>query len=150
MKLPAYAKHLLRERRAGRHPSVVTVVYGEDWHVAGAEFRLAAKPGEAVGLDWACVAGLPVELVNRSDVAMLEANDAEPLRMVADIARDAAQIVIVEDAQRMLAHELAFLRRYFKAGTWPAWWSEEIENIHGQNRRRWLEEAQTWLAQFAA
>src|SRR4051794_13037574 len=66
MKLPAYAKPLLAARRSGVHPASVTVIYGQDWHVAEGVTRLAVKPGEALGLDWYCVAGLPVRLVDRS------------------------------------------------------------------------------------
>jgi hypothetical protein len=31
LKLPAYGKRLLEERRAGNHPLEVTLVYGDKW-----------------------------------------------------------------------------------------------------------------------
>ena len=148
MKLPAYAKTLLAARRAGSHPALVTVVYGEDWAVPGAECRLAVKPGEALGLDWRCVAGLPVELVNRSDVAMFEAQDGEPLRLAAEIARESAQVMVVEGGARVALDELAFAMRCVSGARWPAWWSEDVEKIHGQNRKRWIEEAAHYLSGF--
>lgn len=151
MKLPAYGKQLLRSRRAGLHPAAVTVVYGEDWYVPKAEFRLAVKPGEALERDWTCVAGLPVEFINRSDDAMFVMKDGEGLRLVAEIAREAADVVIEEDGERMSAYALAFLKRgWTPRPQWPAWWSEEIEKIHGQNYRRWLQETEAYLAQLAA
>ena len=31
LKLPAYGKQLLNERRLGNHPLVVHVIFGDDW-----------------------------------------------------------------------------------------------------------------------
>lgn len=150
MKLPAYGKRLLSARRGGLHPPEVTVVYGEDWDVPGAACRLAVKPGEALGLDWRCVAGLPVEFLNRSALALFEMDDGEPLRLIGEIARESAQIMVVEGAVRTFADDLAFLKRAGKPPRWPAWWSEEIDKQHGQNRKRWIEEAAHYLARFCA
>ena len=46
MKLPAYAHSLLKVRRGGMHPPLVTVIYGNDWYADPGTTRLALKPGE--------------------------------------------------------------------------------------------------------
>ena len=48
MKLPAYAHSLLKVRRGGAHPPLVTVIYGNDWTADPGTTRLALKPGEAL------------------------------------------------------------------------------------------------------
>ena len=48
MKLPAYAHSLLKVRRGGMHPPLVTVIYGNDWYAEPGTTRLALKPGEAL------------------------------------------------------------------------------------------------------
>lgn len=152
MKLPAYAKPLLAERRLGRHPPSVLVIYGQDWSARPGSTRVAVKPREALGLKWHCVAGLLVELTDRA----LEGEDEpdadgnrEFLYLAGEIAREAGQVNLLAPYAltpacplygpgRASASDYAALFRDEHA--WPAWWSEETENIHGQNRRRWLQE----------
>jgi len=152
MKLPAYAHALLKARRAGAHPPLVTVIYGNDWYAEPGTARLALKPGEALGRDWRCVAGLPVEFVNRSACLMFEEDDCEPLRVIGEIAIESAQIWMIEDGMRVSADTWAYMMRSHNGAAcqWPAWWSEEIEKNHGQNRKRWISEAASYLARFAA
>jgi len=147
MKLPAYAKQLLRNRRAGMHPVSVTVTHGDDWRDSGAS-RLAVRPGEALGRDWSCVAGLPVDLFSQS----ADLRDAELLQLAGEIARHAATLTISAGGSHVLAHTWAFLCRHEERGRmhWPAWWSDEIERLNERNRQRWIAEAQSWLARFAA
>jgi hypothetical protein len=153
-KLPAYGNALLKARRAGMHPSVVTVVYGNDWNVPGTSPRLAVQPGDALGRDWRCVAGLPVNFLNRdpSGRSVFDGAATEALQLVAELALDSAHIAIEEHGNRCQADVLAFLQRRWDGErmVWPAWWSEEIEKLHGRNRQRWISEAEAYLARLAA
>src|SRR3954470_23461983 len=45
LKLPAYGKRLLEERRAGKHPLEVTLVYGDRWS-KGKDPRVCISPEE--------------------------------------------------------------------------------------------------------
>lgn len=151
MKLPAYGKSLLQARRAGQHPPVVTVIYGLHWDSDGNVTKLAVKPGEALGRDWRCIAGLPIELEDR----FLDGEDTEQLRLAGEIAREAALVMMARGAAgRYPVHVHAFLSRRWNAAArlmeWPAWWSEEIEKLNGKNRKRWLEAAEAYLAKLAA
>lgn len=153
-KRPAYANVLLDARRAGDHPSTVTVIYGNDWSVGPGVTRLAVKPGEALGLDWVCVAGLAVRVEIRTDDDIAEGRDCEALRLAAQIACETAAITIHEHGLEIELHVLANLCRALEGATgkfvWPSWWSEEIEKINGQNRKRWLDEATEQLARHCA
>jgi len=167
-KSPAYAKSILEARRSGRHPQLLHVVYGHDWDVPEGTRRVAVKPGAALGLDWRCAAAVGVQVLDRSRGA--EDNyDAEGNRelffLLGEIAR-AAAFVQVETPEALTASDrpagpgrcyadiYAFLSRKWDRGarrfTWPAWWSEEIENTHAQNRKRWIAEAEQFLARCVA
>lgn len=166
LKLPAYGKALLAARRAGRHPAVVVVVYGQDWSVPGVWARLAVKPGAALGLDWRCVAGVGVQVLDRSTAAE-DDYDAQGNRevffLLGEIARYAA-CVAVETPEPLFAHQqgrgqaqaqvLAWCARTVKPGShrmaWPAWWSEDIDKINERNRRQWLTETERYLARLCA
>lgn len=149
MKRPAYAHALLAARRAGHHPDGVTVVYGGDWRVAAGVTRLAVKPGAALGLDWGCGAGLPVDIVDRRRGE--DGGNDELFRLAGEIARVAATVTIEADGWRCCAHEQAYLQRILaRPLAWPQWWSEEIDELNERNRRQWFREAEAYLAQFAA
>lgn len=154
-KLPAYGKALLNARRAGQHPISVMVIYGHKWFVDNNATRLAVKPEEAIGLDWLCIADVPVVIEDRmdSDDGNVPEQNSALLRMAGEIAREAAQVTL--KTQRLIPCEcghitpgnhridiVAFLCRQWSARErrmkWPAWWSEEIELSNEKNRRRWL------------
>lgn len=157
---PAYANALIEARRSGLHPTDVVVVYGFPWQVEDGVCRLAVKPGEALDLDWSCVAGVDVEIWNRSRAACVadrenvrklgdEVIDCEMLRMAAQIARAAHDVSIVEGGRRYTISELAFAGRHREAVTkmiaWPAWWCEETRKIHEQNKIRRERAIIAWL-----
>ena len=145
MKPPAYASPLLRLRRAGSHPASVVVVYGERWQLEDGVTRLAVKPGEALGLEWRCVAGLPVEI-------RAQGPDCDELwRLAGEVACEAAAVTIVQaDGARECADIAAFMERlYARPVAWPAWWSRDIDKINERNRQQWFREAEGWLAQCA-
>lgn len=157
---PAYANALIEARRSGHHPASVVVVYGFPWKVGDGVCRLGVKPGEALDMEWACVAGVDVEIWNRSRAACVadrdhvrkfgdEVIDCEMLRMAAQIARAAHDVSIVEGDRRYTISELAFAGRHREAVTkmiaWPAWWSEETQKKHEQNKLRRERAIIAWL-----
>lgn len=151
MKLPAYGKALLAARRSGHHPAVITVIYGEHWDVEADVVRVAVKPGEALGRDWRCVLGLPIEIEDR----FLNGEHDEQLRLAGEIAHVGALVMMNGGSGgRYPVHVHAFLsRRWDKAARrmqWPHWWSEEIDQLNFRNRKLWLSEAEAYLAQLAA
>lgn len=166
VKLPAYGKQLLAARRSGKHPAVVVVVYGQDWSVPGVWARLAVKPKAALGLDWHCVAGVGVQVLDRSTAAE-DDYDAQGNRelffLLGEIARHAACIT-VQTPEPLFMHQtgrgqapadlLAWCARRWDGAArrmlWPAWWSEEIEKINERNRNQWLEETERYLARLCA
>lgn len=149
---PAYANALIEARRAGRHPSSVVVVYGFPWQVGDGVCCLGVKPGEALDIDWACVAGVDVEVWNRSRVSfwdVFEKGDGEILRLCADIACQAIDVRLADAGPSRSIAELAFLGRGLDEITrkmvWPAWWSEERQKIHEQNKLRRERAIIAWL-----
>lgn len=157
MKLPAYGKRLLEQRRNGSHPTAVRVIYGDDWYVPEGVTRLAVKPGEALELDWRCVTGIPVELV-----CQVDQKDPGPTQLALEVYHLAAQItqsaahvtIIYPGEGRIDASDFAFVCRRWNATTrrveWPVWWSEEIEKKHAENWQRWLADTAAYLARAAA
>ncbi len=163
MKLPAYAKPLLNLRRAGTHPASVLVLYGTDWSAPEGRARLAVKPGAALDLDWRCVAGLPVLLIDRSGMELDD--DSELFALGAQIAHEAAIVTLVTSEPlvsgsprsgfyRIGISDYAFCSRTWDARAkrmaWPAWWTQELEQLHGQNRERWLAEIEAHSGRQAA
>lgn len=165
-KLPAYGKQLLAARRAGRHPAVVTVVYGQDWSVPGVWARLAVKPKAALGLDWHCVAGVGVQVLDRSTAAeddYDEQGNRELFFLLGEIARHAAAVQ-VRTPEPLFAHQsgggeahadlLAFCARRWdpvaRRMVWPAWWSDETDARHGRNFELWMAETMRYLKSISA
>lgn len=157
---PAYAHSLIAARRAGRQPLEVLVLFGGDWS-AVAQPKLAVKPAQCLGLDWACVAGLPVHVQDGSSKAeddYDERGQRKLLVMLGEIARQASWVSFeVPEAlytgqpgpTRTLAHLYAYCSRDAD-GRWPAWWSEDTEKINARNRKRWEAECLAWLGRRAA
>lgn len=167
-KLPAYGKQLLEARRAGTHPAVIVVVFGEDWRVPGVWARLAVKAAEwsPESIDWNVTRGVSVLILDRSSNADDPYDDTGARKlffMAAEIARFAGFVTLEvpeplflgEEAgpSRVHVHEWAFCCRTWVPGqrrwTWPAWWSEEIEKINAANRQRWFAEAEAELERIA-
>jgi hypothetical protein len=165
MKQPAYARALRDDRRDGVDPISVLVIYGDDWSFP--EFRLAVRPKKALGLDWTAVAGLPVDILDRSvDDHTDAAGNCELFFLVGEIAREAATVSIItpEPLMRGLfpdndscvtqADLFAFVSRRWDAAArrmrWPEWWPANIDRLNGDNRRRWLEETEKAFASIAA
>lgn len=164
MRQPAYAKHLVEQRRAGVHPPSVTVIYGNDWRVNDDVVRLAVKPGEARELKWSCVAGLPVQVIDRAAPAEDppdEAGNREVFFLLGEIAPFAARLELISPEPltsadpargpgRALAPALAYSYRLTNVQggrpQWPAWWSDGIEQAHDKNAQRWLTEIAHVLA----
>lgn len=157
---PAYANSLIAARRAGRQPLEVLVLFGGDWS-AVATPKLAVKPAECLGLNWACVAGLPVHVEDRSSKAE-DDYDAQGHRklffMLGEIAVHAAWVSFtVPEAlytgqpgpTRTVAQLYAYCSRDAQ-GRWPAWWSGDTEKINARNRERWEAECLAWLGRRAA
>lgn len=139
-RLPAYGRDLLAERRAGRHPASVTVVYGEQfWKVPGA--KLAVKPSEYVPgtLDWRVVAGVRC-LVMDLDCGAAEVSGDPPVfgKFYALLAELAAARAYVEvegpafDGRRDLESIAASWRYATVPSRWPVWWSDALDALQAQ------------------
>lgn len=166
VKLPAYGKQLLAARRSGTHPAVVVVVYGQDWSVPGVWARLAVKPKAALGLNWHCVAGVGVQVLDRSTAAeddYDEQGNRELFFLLGEIARHAAGVQ-VRTPEPLFAHQsgggeahadvLAWCSRRWDAQArrmvWPAWWSQETDRIHIRNFELWLAETERYVSRIRA
>ncbi len=148
MKNPAYAKSLIERRRAGNHPEHVVVIYGNDWWIEEGVTRLALKPGEARGLSWTSVAGLPVRVLDRARDGEDEPDEhgtRELYYVLGEIAASAATLTVTSVRDGLKDCEVRMLARACRLSDlsnirWPAWWSDDIERIHGQNTERWIAE----------
>jgi hypothetical protein len=160
LKNPAYARALIERRRAGDHPWKVHVIYGNDWYIGEDLVRLAVKPRAALGLSWACVAGLRVILLDRAtpdEDPDQEDGYREFHYVAAEIARCAAGVEmhspypfyahqdgpgIADVGQLAYAASLPRLSEWIRGRRrqWPKWWSDELDEIYGKNAQRWREE----------
>jgi len=162
LKLPAYGKQLLNDRRLGRHPLVVHVIYDEDWRFGEqceegcetltdlAHARLAVKPSEFAPwvYDWHAVTGCYVALFDgRHDCLEGSPNF---WRLVGEIGRFAGPVCIYRWQWTSLSgrvgganHALAFTAHRVasevrdKLGGWPDWWPLETERANVERRERW-------------
>lgn len=159
MKLPAYGRALIDARREGRHPACVVVIFGYDWTPKGTAPRLAVKPSACLGLDWSCVAGLSVQVDDRTrddEDPFDEHGNRKLYFLLGEIARRCAWLTFeaTENLAHEPAHSFAYLHRRWDTAhrrwIWPAWWSEEINAQNAANREQWHREAIEWLGRFAA
>jgi hypothetical protein len=156
LKLPAFGRQLLNERRLGRHPGVVHVVYGEDWFLGDrceldcadvvnpgeAHPRLAVKPSQFQlwELDWRVVTGLHVCVFDRREDVLVGAR--EFFGLIGEVGRFSAQVDIYRRALEarpqfcFAAHVIAAECRKAE-GAWPGWWPAETENMNADRRARW-------------
>lgn len=139
LKLPAYAKRLLTERRAGRHPLEIIVVYGERWWEVEHP-KICLKPCDyAPGqVDFHVVAGCRVTLVDQDLGAWEITSDRQFGKfydLIHELARAGAYVDIEWPANSGWVGKPAFAlaqeyRRYDRASggmLWPRWWSDEIQ-----------------------
>lgn len=147
MKLPAYGRALVDARRAGNHPERVAFVFGDDWRAP--QPRLALRPDdyERGKYDLRPVAGVPVDLHQRSE------EHGKFLELAGELARWAAEVRLhvpyplfigQREAQPTIVdvRELAWCSRELADGRsrWPAWWSEEIDRQYVQRREQHIAE----------
>lgn len=169
LKLPAYGRALLEQRRAGEHPLCVHVIVGDDWRAVldctwlgfgCAHPVLALRPEDCAPerFDWHLVAGLNVVVFDQAGLmAVYQPADASHARpwghgpiyaVIGEIARYAADVEIRSGTELANAHFLAQLARdvRFKNDPeqnhgWPAWWSAETEALNAQRRQTWCKAA---------
>lgn len=90
MKLPPFAKQLLSERNAGRHPERIIVLFGDDWRQRPPS-SICVKPVDySPGVfDWSICAGVPVHVVEQSRVEVAE---RAAFRLASEIAEHTAPV----------------------------------------------------------
>lgn len=146
--LPPFARDIVRARDAGKHPEVVSLIFGTTW--AHREYRLS--PAVVVLADefaqgryefwW--LAGLAVRVINHDCTA----SAVWPL--VLEVAKITAP-VLVDDPSCSVCNGgvvAAFADEYacyFKwsdpALAWPEGWSAEIESEYLERETRWARAA---------
>ena len=150
--LPAYAKQLLADRRAGRHPLEVTLIYGNDWQ-AGDAPRLALKPEdyEPGKFDFHMIAGEKITVLDQVRGAY-EFTQATPpsFGKFYDLLRELAACdayVVVDWPMNELhldAEMLAYGWRWFdpveQRMRWPLWWSDVLSAKHRRRVALWWQD----------
>ncbi len=136
-KLPAYGKALLAERRAGRHPLLLRVVYGDDWSVPGPKICIKPADYQPGVFDLCVAAGLYVELHDRADgLADLDVDQRPPsfgpfFDLVRELVVAQACVEIRAACVTREAGELAFTLRWWDGQAsrfqWPRWWDDELD-----------------------
>ena len=150
MKLPAYAKRLLDDRRAGLHPLDVNLVFGDRWADVP-EIKVCIKPEDyAVGVfDFHVLAGLKVTIHAQVSIE----GDADPLfDLVGEVAAAQALVVIRWPKgftpRETWAFELAFCNRFKsnKGVRWPAWWSDALDCGQQTLAKNWIADCERKVA----
>lgn len=148
-KLPAYGKALMLERRQGRHPREVTLVYGDDWH-AGDAPRICIRPLEyAPGrYSFAMCAGCRVVVLDQQLAAWDCDPAATPARygpiydLIGELTDAGAAVVVRWPAsageRERSAVELAYGAK--RGAAWPRWWSDARHAAHDRALIGWLED----------
>jgi hypothetical protein len=148
MRLPAYGRRLIDERRAGRHPIEVTVVYGDKWRDHG-QLKICIKPEEFLPgvYNFHILAGLRVLVVDQLgessdlDEKVIPPTFGKFYDLLAEIAAADAWVTLrypqYEAFDRDIAN-LALCAKWWSHETrsmqWPRWWNEEL---HAKHERRW-------------
>lgn len=154
--LPAYARHLIDLRDAGRHPRFVVVVLGRRFAARGFAWlaaRLEAPPPlmaladdvEARALSWFIVRGLAVVIANAD---RRDDRDRVLLELIAQLGREAAPVMLyrggaLEDPDSLDpdATDLLDGARYAdRLGRWPGGWSDALQDAYLERAARWMEE----------
>lgn len=113
--LPAYARQVVAERDAGRHPPAVMVGTGPTWfrrrhHLYPFVFALEDQV-LAGRLDWWWLRGLPV-------VVESEASIEATLQLAGELADHAAPVLVTYTAHFIVARDVVELMHEIRAGTW--------------------------------
>jgi len=153
LKLPAYGKRLLIQRRAGIHPLDVALVYGDRWWDAP-DPRVAIDPKDyEVGkFDFHVLAGLRVTIHDQLGASF----DADPVLrppsygkfydLLHEVAAANAYVVIrwpknVDPRETELLQQAFGCRwwsRELRSTQWPRWWNDDLNE-------RQLDAAVAWL-----
>jgi hypothetical protein len=145
LKLPAYAKRLLDDRRAGKHPLEVNLVFGDKWRDVP-EIRVCIPPEDyAPALyDFRVLAGLRVTIHDQMNFG----NNADSVffDLVGEVAAAQALVIVRwpkgHAPREIHASELAFCCRVktTKGVQWPRWWSAALHTRQQQLAVEWLED----------
>lgn len=142
LKLPAYGKRLLEERRAGRHPLEVNLCYGDRWREIAAPLIAIDPKDYAPGkYDFHMLAGLRVTIHDQLAGGWELAAAAQPTTYgkFYDLVREAAAAdawVLIRwpagtEPRESSAQMMAFNCRWWcterRAWQWPRWWSAELD-----------------------
>lgn len=153
MKLPAHGRSLFDARSAGRHPDRAVVIYGDDWRYEGEHPHVAVKPGEYARhrYDWRILAGLPVDVVDRSAYCRAESDQEQIIDgcwafywLAAEVARWACPVRLLVpewgEASRLGLDQIDAVALGLKQGPQsPPWWPEEIKQDYGRRYEAWLD-----------
>jgi len=156
LKLPAYGKRLLLERRAGRHPSEVTLVYGDQWweaqHPKICIRPEAYDPGK---YDLRMVAGCKVVVLDQLLCAALDfGGEGWPpifgkfFDLLHEVAAAGAYVEITWPSKvgwpaRHLSEYAWAARWYDRAAQrmqWPRWWNDELAAQHDARWQLWFQD----------
>lgn len=156
LKLPAYGKKILLERRAGKHPHTISVIYGDDWYGAAQSCQaiLCLKPAEyQPGIyDFRMVAGCEAHVYDELDgFAEHNVRETPPtfgklFDLIAELAAADACVSVCwpGDWRRHQrgAGEIAQCMRWFNQPlhhyVWPRWWNDALEAKHAARESAWL------------
>lgn len=149
-KLPAYAKALLAERRAGNHPLRVQVIVGQPWRPKLAGVPMLALNAEewAPGtFDWTACAGVAVEIIDRG-MARAGKSWQELAQLAAEIARYAAPVMVRSSYfsnGRGEVTEMVWCLAAKQGGDWPAWWNDALQADYDRRWTRFYGDVAPWL-----
>lgn len=144
--LPPYARLIVAARRAGTHPSKITLVLGSTWcdqvyeicHAGKSRVMVLAEAYRSGAYEFWWVAGVPVVAIN---------HDQPPevfTPLVAEIAARTAPVVVVKpEGPELLWEDAAdylWCRRFDAGGVWPAGWDAACEREYNTRLERWERE----------
>lgn len=150
LKMPAYGKRLLLERRAGRHPLELALVYGERWWEVE-QPKICIKPCEYEPgkYDLRMVAGLKV-VVHDQDLGVLDYKAATVTSLpifgkfydlLHELALCKAYVEIRWPEKSQLGRDelsaFAYACRHPHPTEprmiWPRWWSDALDTLHHES-----------------
>lgn len=153
LKLPAYGKQLLLDRRAGKHPLTVTLVYGDRWY-EGKNPKICIKPEDYQPgqYDFRVVAGVQVIVIDQLVGASECDEKPRPptfgkfYDLLSELAAADGWLYIewpktagwpaIEATQ--LARNARWRTGDGSAEQWPRWWNDELEARQQRRRTQWL------------
>lgn len=156
LKLPAYGKRLLAERRAGRHPLEVNLCYGDRWReVAAPLIAIEPKDYEPGKYHFFVLAGLHVVIYDQlaggwdMDPTIRPPTYGKFYDLAAEVAVADAWVTIrwpkgtspPESDLQALAWECRWWSMERRAFQWPPWWSDMLEAKHQARWQAWMIDA---------